>query len=300
MNKIVLDLNYEGMRLDKVLSSILKDKSRTYLVKLIDDGHVFVNGKIAKPALKIKAGDVVTYEIPPLEALEVEKENIPLDIIYEDSDLLVVNKQQGMIVHTAVGHHRGNLVNALMGTVEGLSGIGGTIRPGIVHRIDKDTSGLLVVSKNDKAHLFLASQLKNHTMQREYYALVKGIILENEGKIDLTIGRSKINRQKMAIDPKNGKSAITYFQVEKRFVDHTLISCKLKTGRTHQIRVHFSYIGHPIEGDTVYGSKKSKLYKDGQLLHAYRLTFIHPTTKKEMAFSAPLPDYFEEILTNLN
>lgn len=300
MNKFIIDNSNSGERIDKALSTLLKDFSRSRINKMIDDGHVFVNDKMAKPSLKLKVNDVITYEIPKLEELDVKKEDIPLDVIYEDSDIIVINKPQGMVVHPAVGHYSGTLVNALLNACDDLSGINGVARPGIVHRIDKDTSGLLVVCKNDQAHASLAEQLKDHTMNREYFALTKGIIQENDGKIDLPIGRSRQNRQKMAIDPVNGKKAVTYFHVEKRFCEYTLVSCKLETGRTHQIRVHLAHIGHPIEGDSIYGSKKSRLYNEGQLLHAYRLTLIHPTTKKKMTFECPLPKYFKDIIDNLN
>lgn len=300
MNKFIIDINNSGERLDKTLSNLLTDVSRSRISKMIEGGHVFVNDKTAKPSLKLKDQDVITYELPELEELDVKREDIPLDIVYEDSDIIVINKPQGMVVHPAVGHHSGTLVNALLGSCNDLSGINGVARPGIVHRIDKDTSGLLVVCKNDKAHASLAEQLKDHTMNREYFALTKGIIQENDGKIDLPIGRSRQNRQRMAIDPVTGKRAVTYFHVEKRFCEYTLVSCKLETGRTHQIRVHLAHIGHPIEGDSIYGSKKSRLYNEGQLLHAYRLSLIHPTTKKKMTFECPLPQYFKDILDNLN
>lgn len=299
-NKIIITTNYEGMRLDKALSDILTDLSRSYISKLIGDGKVLLNGEVTKASTKLKIGDVISYEIPPLEELKIEKENIPLDLIYEDEDIAIVNKAQGMVVHPAIGHHKGTLVNALLGSIDNLSGINGIIRPGIVHRLDKDTSGLLVVCKNDKAHAFVAAQLKDHTMGREYCALVKGLIQEDDGKIDMPIGRSKQNRQKMAVDAKNGKPAITLFHVEKRFCDYTLISCKLITGRTHQIRVHLSHIGHPVVGDKLYGSKKNQLYDEGQLLHAYRIGLIHPSSKKKMTFTSPLPIYFQNIIDTLN
>jgi 23S rRNA pseudouridine1911/1915/1917 synthase len=299
MNKFIVNDSSSGERLDKVLSSEI-DKSRSYANKLIEEGKIFINGDIVfKSAHKVKSGDEIAYLIPKVKELEVEAENIPLNIVYEDEDIAIINKPQGMVVHPAVGHHNGTLVNALLGSIKNLSGINGVLRPGIVHRIDKDTSGLLVISKNDKAHTFLAAQLKDHTMSREYKALVKGIIVEDDGVINLPISRSKINRQKMAVDPHNGKIAITHFHVEERFYEHTYVSLKLETGRTHQIRVHMSYIGHPIEGDNVYGSKKSKLYNKGQLLHAYRLTLIHPTTKKKMTFECPLPAYFLDVLEKL-
>lgn len=303
MNNIIelsVDDKNDGLRLDKAISNLDCSISRSRALSLIEEGNVFVNGKVIKKAsVKVHKNDQILCQIFANTSSDIKPEQIPLDIIYEDDDLLVVNKPQGMVVHPAFGHYEGTLVNALLSHCEQLSNINGALRPGIVHRIDKDTSGLIVVSKNDLCHTFLASQLKDHTMHREYYALVKGIIKEDEGKIDLPIGRSRQNRQKMAVDPVNGKRAVTYFNVVKRYCEYTLIKCKLETGRTHQIRVHLSYIGHPVEGDSVYSNGKSKLYSNGQLLHAYRLTFIHPTLKKEMSFECPLPEYFKKIIDNL-
>ena len=299
MEKIYkIDESLDGLRLDKAIAMLVEDKSRTYLLSLIDEGNVLLNDKQVKASTKVKLNDEIKVEIPEIKPLEVKAENIPLDIVYEDDDIMIINKKQGVVVHPSVGHDEGTIVNAVLYHSDSLSGINGVLRPGIVHRIDKDTSGLLCIAKNDIAHHFLSEQLKDHTMAREYYALVKGVIKENNGVINLPIGRDKQNRQKMAVDRENGKEAITYFHVEKRFNNHTLVSCKLKTGRTHQIRVHLSYIGYPIEGDQIYG-KKNTIYPNGQLLHAYKLTLIHPTTKKEMTFSAPLPDYFREIIDNL-
>ena len=288
-----------GLRIDKALSMLIEDKSRTYLLSLINDEKVLMNGKPVKASLKVKTGDEIEVSIPEVKPLEVKAQDIPLDVIYEDDDIIIINKPQGIVVHPSVGHDDGTIVNAVLHHSDSLSGINGVLRPGIVHRIDKDTSGLLCIAKNDNAHHFLSEQLKDHTMQREYYALVKGVIKENNGVINLPIGRDKNDRQKMGVDRDNGKEAITYFHVEKRFNNHTLITCKLKTGRTHQIRVHLSYIGYPVEGDPIYGKKKNLLYDKGQLLHAYKLTLIHPTTKKEMTFEAPLPNYFKEIIDDL-
>lgn len=290
--------NESGLRLDKALVLLL-DKSRTFLLSLIDEGRVLVNGKEAKASLKVKEDDLIEIDIPETKTLEVKAEDIPLDIIYEDKDIIIVNKPQGLVVHPSLGHDSGTLVNAILSHSTDLSGINGVIRPGIVHRIDKDTSGLICIAKNDEAHHFLSEQLKDHTMKREYIALCKGVIKENSGEINLPIGRDKTNRQKMAVTRDNSKEAITYFYVLKRFSNHTLVRCALKTGRTHQIRVHLSYIGYPIEGDTIYSKRANKVYHNGQLLHAYKLTLIHPTTKKEMTFEAPLPDYFKEIIDNL-
>jgi 23S rRNA pseudouridine1911/1915/1917 synthase len=286
-----------GYRLDKALALFVPDQSRTYLSKLIDDGNCYVNGKPAKSSLKVKEGDEISLDIPEAQELNIKKEDIPLDIVYEDSDILVINKPQGMVVHPAAGHHEGTLVNAVMHHCEDLSGINGIARPGIVHRIDKDTSGLLCIAKHDTAHKFLAEQLKDHIMARDYIALVRGVINENNGTIDMPIGRDKNNRQKMAVTKENSKNAITHFKVLKRFTNHTLVECKLVTGRTHQIRVHMSHIGFPVEGDPLYGSRTyDKIHKDGQLLVAYKLRLIHPSTKKEVEFEIPLPDYFNKIL----
>ena len=289
-----------GLRLDKVLVLFMPEKSRTYVTKLIDDENVKVNGAIAKPSLKVKEGDTIEVTIPEEKPLNVEKENIPLDIVYEDKDILIINKPQGMVVHPSHGHWEHTLVNAVLAHCDDLSGINGVIRPGIVHRIDKDTSGLICVAKNDEAHNFLAEQLKDHTMNREYVAIVRGVIKENTGTINLPIGRDKQNRQKMAVEPVNGKSATTHFTVLQRFANHTLIRCKLVTGRTHQIRVHMAYIGHPVEGDQVYGGRSAtKIYKDGQLLSAIKLTLIHPSTKKEMSFEIDIPEYFKKVMEEL-
>lgn len=284
-------------RLDKCLANLLTDTSRTYINKLIEEGKCFVNGKIAKASLKVKIGDEVQIDIPEIKPLEVNSEDIPLDIVYEDSDILIINKPQGMVVHPSNGHWEHTLVNAILHHCEDLSGINGIARPGIVHRIDKDTSGLLCIAKHDTAHKFLAEQLKDHIMARDYIALVRGVINENNGTIDMPIGRDKNNRQKMAVTKENSKNAITHFKVLKRFTNHTLVECKLVTGRTHQIRVHMSHIGFPVEGDPLYGSRTyDKIHKDGQLLVAYKLRLIHPSTKKEVEFEIPLPDYFNKIL----
>ena len=289
-----------NMRLDKILVSFMPDKSRSYIAKIIDEGNCFVNGNIAKASLKLKAGDTIEIDVPENKPLEVKAEDIPLDIVYEDNDILIINKQQGIVVHPSNGHWEHTLVNAILHHCNDLSGINGVIRPGIVHRIDKDTSGLICVAKNDKAHNFLAEQLKDHTMARDYIALVRGVIQENSGTIDMPIGRDKNNRQKMAVSKENSKNAITHFKVLKRFSNNTLIECKLVTGRTHQIRVHMAHIGYPVEGDPLYGSRTyDKLYSGGQLLTAYKLRLIHPTSKKEMEFSIELPSYFKEIIDKL-
>ena len=300
MNKIVVNEESANQRLDKFLSNQFSSFSRTHIDKLIDEGNCKVNDKITKSSLKLKVGDIVEIEVPEAKPLEIEKEDIKLDIVYEDSDIIIINKPQGMVVHPANGHYEHTLVNAILHHCNDLSGINGVLRPGIIHRIDKDTSGLICVAKNDNAHLFLAEQLKDHTMARTYTALVRGVILENSGEINMPIGRDRNNRQKMAVTRTNSKEAVTYFKVLKRFSNNTLIECRLKTGRTHQIRVHMSYIGYPVEGDPLYcGKKYDSLYKNGQLLVATSLKLIHPSSKEEMEFNIELPDYFKEVLNHL-
>ena len=300
MEKYVVIEQYSHMRLDKVLVAFMSDRSRSYVSKLIDDGNCLVNGKIAKASLKVNAGDVIEVNVPEDKRLDVVSEDIPLNIIYEDEDILIIDKPQGMVVHPSNGHWEHTLVNAIMHHCNDLSGINGVIRPGIVHRIDKDTSGLICVAKNDTAHNFLAEQLKNHTMNRTYVALVRGVIKENHGTINMPIGRDPRNRQKMAVVRENSKPAITNFDVLKRFTDNTLVECHLVTGRTHQIRVHFSQIGYPVEGDPLYGGRSyKKLYDGGQLLTAIKLRLIHPRSKKEMEFQTELPSYFQDVLNNL-
>ena len=300
MNRIIVDESCSNQRLDKFLSTYFSELSRSHIAKLIEEENCLVNEKVAKSSYKLKTGDVIEINIPEAKELEIEKEDIPLDIVYEDSDILIINKPQGMVVHPANGHYEHTLVNAILHHCHDLSGINGVMRPGIVHRIDKDTSGLICVAKNDKAHLSLAEQLKDHTMARTYVALVKGVIAENTGEINLPIGRDPHNRQKMAVTRSNSKEAITYFKVLQRFSEHTLVECHLKTGRTHQIRVHLSYIGYPVEGDPLYsGRKYDTLYKNGQLLVAVGLRLIHPSSNKEMEFKIDLPDYFKEVINHL-
>lgn len=296
---LITNSDYIGLRLDKVLVSELKDRSREFIMRLIDEGEVLVNDKKAKNSYRVKENDEITINIPEAKNLDATPQDIPLDIVYEDDDIIVINKPRDLVVHPSNGHEDGTLVNALLAHCTNLSGINGVKRPGIVHRIDKDTTGLLVVAKNDYAHEFLAKQLEDHTLHREYIALVKGVIKEEDGKIIAPIGRDKYNRQKMAVDVKNGKPAVTHFHVLKRFNQYTLISCVLETGRTHQIRVHMNYIGYPIEGDPVYGPKSHLLFDKGQLLHAEKLILIHPKTKKKMTFTAPLPKDFQDVIDNL-
>ncbi len=289
-----------GYRLDKVLAVFNEEISRSYIAKLINDGHVHVNGKVEKASYKVKTNDEITLDVPEAKPLEIKKEDIPLNVIYEDDDILIIDKPQGMVVHPSNGHYEHTLVNAILNHCNNLSGINGVMRPGIVHRIDKDTSGLICIAKNDVAHHSLAEQLKDHTMNRTYVALVRNVIKENSGTIDMPIGRDDKNRQKMAVNRNNGKPAITNFKVLERYANHTLIECRLVTGRTHQIRVHLSYIGYPVEGDPLYcGRNYDKFYKNGQLLTAIKLKLVHPRTGKEMEFETKHPDYFKEIIDNL-
>ena len=299
MKRVEIPSELLGVRLDLFLFKAGVALSRSKAETLIEEGHVLVNGKKEARHYKVEEGDIIEVEEDLERPTGLVGEDIPLDIVYEDEAILVVNKPAGLVVHPGNGNASGTLVNALLGREMSLSS--SSSRPGIVHRIDKDTSGLLAIAKTDEAHLFLAEQLADHSMHREYLALVKGIIVENDGKIDAPVGRDRIHPTKQAIDLRKGKEAVTYFHVEKRFpkADVTLISCRLLTGRTHQIRVHMDYIGHPVIGDPVYGAGNRVLYKEGQLLHAYRLTLTHPLTKKEMSFEAPLPDYFQKILDEL-
>jgi 23S rRNA pseudouridine1911/1915/1917 synthase len=291
--------NEDSMRLDQYLSSHFKDMSRSYIKKLIDSGNVRLNGEIPKGSVKTSPGDLITVDIPMAEDYRVEPQDLPLDIVYQDKDIVVVNKDKGMVVHPGHGNPSGTLVNALLHQIRDLSGINGVKRPGIVHRIDKDTSGLLLVAKNDAAHKKLAALLKKHDIRRNYYAIVEGVIQEENGKIDAPIGRDPKNRIKMAVVNQNSKSAVTHFKVIERFPKHTLIEASLETGRTHQIRVHMAYIGHPLVGDGVYGFKKQVLTKEGQALHAFRLAFDHPSTGEEMIFETAIPDYFIKIINKI-
>ncbi len=298
--QILVTKDIETLRLDRVLALKDTSHSREYFSFLIKNKHCLVNNEVKSPSYKVKEGDLITYEYEEKESnLNLKPYEFKLDIIYQDDDLLVINKPKGLVVHPGSGHENDTLVNALIYNKIELSTVNGLHRVGIVHRIDKDTSGLLLICKNDYVHNEIAKQLKTHSMHREYIALVDGVILEDNGKIIGKIGRDKDNRLKMAIDPKNGKEAITHFKVLKRYQKYTLIDCTLETGRTHQIRVHMSYIHHPIVGDTLYKGS-NQLYDNGQLLHAYRLTFFHPILKKEMSFTCPLPSYFNEVLDKLN
>ena len=293
--KVTLDS--VGNRLDKQITLIYPEVSRSFATSIIEQGLCLVNGKQEKPSYKVKEGDLLDITIPEVRELEVKKEDIDLDIVYEDSDILIINKPQGMVVHPAPGHYEHTLVNAIMKHCDDLSGINGVLRPGIVHRIDKDTSGLICVAKNDEAHNFLAEQLKDHTLARTYIALVRGVISENSGTINLPIGRDESNRQKMGVTKRNSKPAITNFFVKERYPEHTLIECHLVTGRTHQIRVHMAYINHPVEGDPLYaGRHYDNIYQGGQLLVATELKLIHPRTTEMMNFKIDLPDYFKDVI----
>ncbi|MBD7910052.1 MULTISPECIES: RluA family pseudouridine synthase [Clostridium] len=294
----VVDENFEGERVDKYLTQVFKDKSRSYLQGLIEKGNVIINGKDIKSNYKLRSYDEIKISLPEPLKLKVEPENIELDIIYEDKDVIVVNKPQGMVVHPAPGNYNGTLVNALLYHCKDLSTINGVIRPGIVHRIDKDTTGILVVAKNDKAHIFLSEQLKNHSMKREYYALAEGRLKEDRGMIDRPLARDKKDRIKISI-VEGGRRAVTHYEVIERFKSTTLVRCVLETGRTHQIRVHMASIGHPLVGDSLYGFKKQKYKLDGQTLHAKTLGFIHPTKNEYMEFTSELPLYFSELLDKL-
>lgn len=285
----------DNLRIDRWLSEN-SGLSRTRIQELAKAGLIFVNGKAVRSSYKVALADVITCDVPQDEPIDVKPENIPLDILYEDSDVIVINKPKGMVVHPAPGVYSGTLVNALLYHCQDLSGINGKIRPGIVHRIDKDTTGCLVVCKNDFAHEAIAKQLENKTCHREYKAVVAGNIVHDDGLIDAPIGRDPRDRQRMTVTDKNSREARTKFHVIERFYQATLIECELETGRTHQIRAHMKYIGHPVVGDEKYGRPCRYMDTQGQVLHAYRLTFVHPRTSQEMTFEAPLPAYFENLL----
>ncbi|MCI8609266.1 MAG: RluA family pseudouridine synthase [Firmicutes bacterium] len=294
----IIEEENEGARLDRVLSLLLPESSRSYLQKLIEQGMVQVDGKpCSSKKYKVKGGESISLFMPEPAQLSVEPEDIPLDIVYEDGDVLVVNKPRGMVVHPAVGNYHGTLVNGILyHCKDRLSSINGVIRPGIVHRIDKDTSGLLMIAKNDMAHESLSEQLAAHTITRRYVALVFHNLVEDEGTIDASIGRDPKNRLKMAVTSQNSKRAVTHWRALERFGAYTLIEARLETGRTHQIRVHMAYIHHPLVGDMVYGPKRQKLTEEGQMLHAQVLGFIHPRTGEYMEFQRPIPEEFKRIL----
>jgi 23S rRNA pseudouridine1911/1915/1917 synthase len=295
-DETVIVCDKDGERIDVYISATLEDMSRNSVQKLIVDGRVTVNEKIVRSNYKTKINDEIKIIIPEPELLDVKAENIDLSIVYEDDDLAVINKPQGMVVHPAAGHYGGTLVNGLMYHLKNLSSINGVMRPGIVHRLDKNTSGLMIVAKNDKSHNFLANCLKEHSINRIYYALVEGNVKDDIGKVDAPLGRSEKDRKKRAVTSKNSKVAVTNYQVIKRYGKYTLLKLKLETGRTHQIRVHMKYIGHAVVGDDVYGSKLNKFGLEGQLLHSKSVGFIHPTTREYMEFDSELPEYFQRVL----
>ena len=289
-----------GERLDAFLARCVEGFSRSGAQKLLEDGCVIRNGKPGKKNDKLNIGDVISVEIPEPQSVDILPTEMPLEIVYEDDDMLVINKPKGLVVHPAAGHQADTLVNGLLfARKDALSGINGELRPGIVHRIDKDTSGLLAVAKNDHAHIMLASQLKDHTMQRTYEAIVCGSLKEDSGTVDAPIGRHSTDRKKMCVTQRNSKSAVTHWEVVRRYRGYTHIRCRLETGRTHQIRVHMSHIGHPILGDTVYGHKKAELGQESQCLHAGALCFQHPRTNQPVVVVAPLPEYFQAVLEKL-
>ncbi len=295
---IEADKNWNNKRIDKGLADYFDDYSRSFLKKLFDDKLVLVNNKAVKPSYKVMSGDIIDISIPEVVPVNIEPENIPLDIVYEDNDIIIINKPKNMVVHPAPGHYTGTLVNALMYHFkDNLSGINGELRPGIVHRIDKDTTGLLVICKNDKAHKALSDQLFVHSITRKYYAICYNYFSEDEGVINKPIGRHPTDRKRMAVNYKNGREAVTHYKVLEKLKNNLcFIECQLETGRTHQIRVHMASENHPLLGDTLYGPKNSHYNLQGQVLHAGVLGFIHPSTNEYVEFSSPLPDYFNKLL----
>ena len=301
MKKFIISVDEEGKRIDAYLASRNEELSRVAIQRLIDEEKILVNKKKTKASYKVQDGDLITLEEEQPKEVSLKAQEIPIEIIYEDKDIIVVNKPKGMVVHPANGNPDGTLVNAIMAICkDSLSGIGGELRPGIVHRLDKDTSGVLIVAKNDKAHINMSEQIKEHEVEKTYIALVRGIVTENEASINMPIGRSEKDRKKMAVK-KNGKSAITHFKVLERFTKHncTLLEIKIETGRTHQIRVHLSHIGYPVIGDEVYSSGKNEWNVKGQCLHAKSLKFKHPITNKEMFLEAKIPDYLKNIIEDM-
>jgi len=295
MNEYIVSAEQEGMRLDVFLTEQMEG-SRSYIQSLIKGGHVIVGGKVGKANLRLTPNMVIQVEIPEPESVEVKPEDIPLDVLYEDHDIIIVNKARGMVVHPAVGNYSGTLVNALLFHCKDLSGINGEIRPGIVHRLDKDTSGVMMAAKNDAAHIGLAEQVKEHSAKRTYWALVQGNIVEEKGTIKAPIGRHPKDRMKMAVVFENSKDAVTHFKVLERYGHQTLVECNLETGRTHQIRVHFAHIGHPVVNDPFYGYLRMDFPIEGQALHSRSLDVKHPITGEDMHFEAPVPADFEACL----
>ena len=300
MRELYLTAENQGERIDRFLSTNLEDLSRSYIQKLVKEKGILVNGNPVKANYKVNAGDEICVQIPEPEPLDIRPEDIPLDILYEDDDILVVNKPKGMVVHPAPGHYSHTLVNAVLYHCGSrLSGINGVLRPGIVHRIDMDTTGSLLICKNDRAHQILADELKEHNITRRYHAVVYGNLKEDTGTVNAAIGRHPTDRKKMSTKAPNGRRAVTHYRVLERFGDYTYIECELETGRTHQIRVHMSSIGHTILGDSIYGPAKAPFKLDGQTLHAKILGITHPSTGKYMEFDAPLPEYFMSLLDKL-
>ena len=294
---VTVDAESAGERADKLLSLALSEYSRSFVQNLFSDGLVYCNGKSISKGFKTKSGDTLSFTVPEPKEISLEPENIPLDIVYEDSDLLIVNKPRGMVVHPAPGNYSATLVNALLWHCKGnLSGINGVVRPGIVHRIDKDTSGLLLVAKNDTAHISLSQQISVHSLDREYRAVIHGHLKEMQGVVDAPIGRNPNDRKKMCVTNLNSKNAVTHYTVLEEYKDFTFMKLKLETGRTHQIRVHMAYLGHPVAGDPVYGPKNGVSSLNGQCLHAGLLGFIHPATGEHIVKEAPLPEYFTDFL----
>lgn len=298
-NIIIIVSDKKDERIDVFISNTLEEMSRNSVQKLIADGNIMVNDKIIKSNYKLKLNDTIKIILPEPEVLDIIAEDIPIEIVYEDDDLAVINKAQGMVVHPAPGHYSSTLVNGLMYHLKNLSSINGVMRPGIVHRLDMNTSGLMLVAKNDKSHNFLAKCLKEHSINRIYYALVEGNIKNDSGVIDAPLGRSEKDRKKRTVTYKNSKNAVTNFWVVERYQKYTLVKLKLETGRTHQIRVHMKYIGHPVVGDDVYGSTKNKFNLMGQLLHSKSVGFVHPTTGEYMEFDSQLPEYFQKVLKTI-
>ncbi|MBR5320625.1 MAG: RluA family pseudouridine synthase [Clostridia bacterium] len=302
MSEIIIEVpeNFEGERIDKFLSVLLQDSSRNAIQKLIENGKVLVNGAQVNKKYKVSTDDEIKMLPSELKPLDAEPENIPLDIVYEDEHLLVINKPRGMVVHPAPGNYSGTLVNALLyHCKDSLSGINGILRPGIVHRIDKDTSGLLIVAKTDKAHIGLAQQIKEHSFTREYNAVIVGHLKERQGTVNAPIGRNPKDRKRMCVTMTNSKNAVTHYNTIEDYEGYSHISLKLETGRTHQIRVHMAHLGHAVAGDFVYGNDKKSAYLNGQCLHAIKIGFIHPITQEYLEFTSDLPDYFTEFLNKL-
>jgi len=300
LNTLVVDEINKGKRLDSYISDNMDKISRSFAQKLIENQQVTINGKNEKASYKVCAGDNIQVDVPEAQGTKLKAQDIPVDVVYEDKDIIVVNKPKGMVVHPANGNPDGTLVNAILAMCkDSLSGIGGEIRPGIVHRLDKDTSGLLIIAKNDEAHVKMSKQIQDRLVTKKYIALIRGVVKDDEATIDMPIARSKVDRKKMAVD-KDGKQAVTHFKVIKRYRGYTLLEIKIDTGRTHQIRVHMAKIGYPVVGDMVYSNGKNEFGIEGQMLHAKSLEFSHPITGKKMHLEAPLPEYFTKVLEELD